>query len=561
MKKKALNYRIFAAKTILALLLVPLMVFVQGQFFVSHAEPSGEVKTARARWGNLYYFAKEGWQPAMQQPIDVSYSGTGTVPADLNEFPSSFNSTFTYYTEMFGEGYDLFYVKWDNTGCKEGNVTLSFNQKGMSRYLKFTPFEDDPSILPDALKNQLDGTNQGTCISQKVVGDDVTLEFSVPADKVAYILYIASSIDMITYETTISDGSVTYANGTVRWGDFNKNEGKWIPGNNQKCSVTYSGPGVPIADLDRNVIEDDWAKTVNILCNYYDGNTDLLYIIWNNKGNSEGRVDLFVNCSVFGAYESITPCLDRGDSLPGAADYPDFFSYVPDFSDGHIAACVSQSITDTTAKLEFDVPKDCVCYSIYKVSKSIANTPVEPADPSDNPGKDSSDNPGKDPSGEGNTAGYGNGKADPGNNDSQDYGKNSYIKDAFEALDNISDRMVISIDGGENALTRDFFEKLSKLDCIVEYSVVVEGNEYIVIIDSKNIKWLKDDDYYGVAWLASNYPVKGKNAAVTKGEYIIKDGDTLNKIAADLNTTADDLANKNGIKNKNFIRAGAKLKY
>ncbi len=562
MNKRGLNYKSFMAKALLAFLLIPILIFAQGQFFVSHAEPA--VRTAKARWSNLQYSSSMGWQPGMQQSVNVSYSGTGTVPADLNDEPSSMDSTITYYKDLFGEGYDLLYVKWDNTGCEAGNATLKFSGEEIKRYRKIEPFTGNQSIIPEWLKNLLDGTNQGTCINQTINGNDITLEFSVPADKVSYILYVASTVDMITYDTTDSVDTVDTAevNGRIRWGDFTfADTNKWTSGNNHPIDATYSGSGQPIADLKLPGHESDWDKTINLLYGYFNEESDLFYITWDNRGNSAGTASLTFSQSQIGSYVSYVPFTGRGNLLPQDADFESNHSVL---AVGPYATCVSQSITDSTVNLVFDVPADCVCYAVYMASRpgpiAVDEGTVSYAVDDDEDTGNSGDNTPKVIT------------------DSSVSGKNSYLGDAFNALDNIpevktedkksdntvlgSDKKVVQIEGGNNALTTDFFTKLSKLDCVVEYSVIVNDNEYTVIIDSNNIKWLHDEDYYGPEWLISNYPIKGKDGNVlTKGEYLIKDGDTLNKIARELNTTADDLAKKNGIKDKNFIRAGAKLKY
>ena len=535
--RKGLKIKSIIAKTLLAFLLIPILIFAQGQFFVSHAEPA--VKTALARWSNLQYFSTEGWQPGMQQSVNVSYSGTGTVPADLNDDPSSMNSSITYYKDLFGEGYDLLYVKWDNTGCEAGNTTLKFSGEEIKRYRKIEPFTGNQSIIPEWLKNLLDGTNQGTCINQTINGYDIALEFSVPADKVSYILYVASTVDMITYDITDSvdtaDTSDTSVNGSIRWGTFVDYENKWVSGMNQIIDATYSGSGKPIADLNLPNDKDDWAKTINIVTQYFNSESDLLYITWDNRGNSAGTANLSFSQKGVGRYESIVPFTGRGNYLPQPTDFELYYAYKPDFANGQFATCVSQSITDSTVNLVFDVPADCICYSVYMASRpgpiavdegtiSYAIDDDEDDGNTVNPDDTSKGDSDVDEEGVVNA---------PKSDDSSDLGKNSYLEDAFDALDNIptvntedkksgedtkagnnvlnSDKQVVQIEGGNKALTTDFFNKLSKTDCIVEYTVIVNDKEYTVIIDSKNIKWLENEDYYGPEWLVSNYPIKGEN--------------------------------------------------
>ena len=99
-------------------------------------------------------------------------------------------------------------------------------------------------------------------------------------------------------------------------------------------------------------------------------------------------------------------------------------------------------------------------------------------------------------------------------------------------------------------------------DITLIYTVTYEGVEYTITIPAgkaiadPNIPW------YGPLWLLANYG--GENVPdiiAGSGRYTVVAGDTLSGIAAKFNTSVEYLAQKNGIKDTNYIIVGQVIVY
>ena len=116
---------------------------------------------------------------------------------------------------------------------------------------------------------------------------------------------------------------------------------------------------------------------------------------------------------------------------------------------------------------------------------------------------------------------------------------------------------------GDFALSYDIMLYLVEHpDITLIYTVTYEGIEYTITIPGgkaiadPNIPW------YGPLWLLANYG--GDNVPEVlagSGKYTVVTGDTLSGIAAKFNTTVEYLAQKNGIKDPNYIIVGQVIVY
>ena len=116
---------------------------------------------------------------------------------------------------------------------------------------------------------------------------------------------------------------------------------------------------------------------------------------------------------------------------------------------------------------------------------------------------------------------------------------------------------------GDFALSYDIMEYLKEhTDITLVYHVTYEGVTYTVTIPAggaiadSNISW------YGPLWLLANYG--GDNVPEVlagSGKYTVVAGDTLSGIAAKFNTSVEYLAQKNGIKDPNYIIVGQVIVY
>jgi uncharacterized repeat protein (TIGR02543 family) len=116
---------------------------------------------------------------------------------------------------------------------------------------------------------------------------------------------------------------------------------------------------------------------------------------------------------------------------------------------------------------------------------------------------------------------------------------------------------------GDFALSYDIMLYLVEHpDITLIYTVTYEGVDYTITIPGgkaiadSNIPW------YGPLWLLANYG--GDNVPEVlagSGRYTVVAGDTLSGIAAKFNTTVEYLAQKNGIKDPNYIIVGQVIVY
>ena len=116
---------------------------------------------------------------------------------------------------------------------------------------------------------------------------------------------------------------------------------------------------------------------------------------------------------------------------------------------------------------------------------------------------------------------------------------------------------------GDFALSYDIMLYLVEHpDITLIYTVTYEGVEYTITIPGgkaiadPNIPW------YGPLWLLANYG--GDNVPEVlagSGKYTVVEGDTLSGIAAKFNTSVEYLAQKNGIKDPNYIIVGQVIVY
>ena len=116
---------------------------------------------------------------------------------------------------------------------------------------------------------------------------------------------------------------------------------------------------------------------------------------------------------------------------------------------------------------------------------------------------------------------------------------------------------------GDFALSYDIMLYLVEHpDITLIYTVTYEGVDYTITIPGgkaiadPNIPW------YGPLWLLANYGGdKVPEVLAGSGKYTVVAGDTLSGIAAKFNTSVEYLAQKNGIKDPNYIIVGQVIVY
>lgn len=137
-------------------------------------------------------------------------------------------------------------------------------------------------------------------------------------------------------------------------------------------------------------------------------------------------------------------------------------------------------------------------------------------------------------------------------------------------VDSIMSTISIAANGGNNnyaEISGDFalpYEVMKYLqdnpNVMLLYDLTYQGVEYHLCIPGSQVKADPSIPYYGPAWILQNY-FGVSDVPGADGGYTVKTGDTLTRIAAQFNTTVEDLAKKNGIRNFDYIYVGQKIKY
>ena len=116
---------------------------------------------------------------------------------------------------------------------------------------------------------------------------------------------------------------------------------------------------------------------------------------------------------------------------------------------------------------------------------------------------------------------------------------------------------------GDFALPYEIMQYLVEhTDITFIYTVTYEGQEYTITIPAGKAIADPNIGWYGPLWLLANYG--GENVPdiiAGSGRYTVVEGDTLSGIAAKFNTTVEELAKKNGIKNPDYIIVGQVIVY
>ena len=116
---------------------------------------------------------------------------------------------------------------------------------------------------------------------------------------------------------------------------------------------------------------------------------------------------------------------------------------------------------------------------------------------------------------------------------------------------------------GDFALSYDIMQYLVEHpDITFVYHVTYEGVEYTITIPGGSAIADPNIGWYGPLWLLANYG--GENVPdiiAGRGRYTVVEGDTLSGIAEKFNTTVEELAKKNGIKNPDYIIVGQVIVY
>jgi uncharacterized repeat protein (TIGR02543 family) len=116
---------------------------------------------------------------------------------------------------------------------------------------------------------------------------------------------------------------------------------------------------------------------------------------------------------------------------------------------------------------------------------------------------------------------------------------------------------------GDFALPYEIMQYLVEhTDITFIYTVTYEGVEYTITIPGGKAIADPNIGWYGPLWLLANYG--GENVPdiiAGSGKYIVVAGDTLSGIAEKFNTTVEELAKKNGIKNPDYIIVGQVIVY
>ena len=116
---------------------------------------------------------------------------------------------------------------------------------------------------------------------------------------------------------------------------------------------------------------------------------------------------------------------------------------------------------------------------------------------------------------------------------------------------------------GDFALSYDIMEYLKEhTDITLVYSVTYEGVTYTVTIPAGRAIADANINWYGPLWLLANYGGDNVPEIIAgSGKYTVVAGDTLSAIAEKFGTTVDYLAQKNGIKNPDYIIVGQVIVY
>jgi len=116
---------------------------------------------------------------------------------------------------------------------------------------------------------------------------------------------------------------------------------------------------------------------------------------------------------------------------------------------------------------------------------------------------------------------------------------------------------------GDFALSYDIMQYLVEhTDITFIYTVTYEGVDYTITIPGGSAIADSNIPWYGPLWLLANYG--GENVPdiiAGSGRYTVVEGDTLSGIATKLNTSVEYLAQKNGIKDPNYIIVGQVIVY
>ena len=116
---------------------------------------------------------------------------------------------------------------------------------------------------------------------------------------------------------------------------------------------------------------------------------------------------------------------------------------------------------------------------------------------------------------------------------------------------------------GDFALPYEIMQYLVEhTDITFIYTVTYEGVEYTITIPGGKAIADPNIGWYGPLWLLANYGGdKVPEIQAGSGKYTVVEGDTLSGIAEKFNTTVEELAKKNGIKNPDYIIVGQVIVY
>ncbi len=116
---------------------------------------------------------------------------------------------------------------------------------------------------------------------------------------------------------------------------------------------------------------------------------------------------------------------------------------------------------------------------------------------------------------------------------------------------------------GDFALPYEIMQYLVEhTDITFIYTVTYEGVEYTITIPGGKAIADPNIGWYGPLWLLANYGGENVPAIIAgSGRYTVVAGDTLSGIAEKFNTTVEELAKKNGIKNPDYIIVGQVIVY
>lgn len=144
-------------------------------------------------------------------------------------------------------------------------------------------------------------------------------------------------------------------------------------------------------------------------------------------------------------------------------------------------------------------------------------------------------------------------------------GNPSYLDKLYLLLDETvksGGKQVIRWNEG-TSLPYDVMKTLeSNPDITLIFSYTYEDVDYEVTLSGKNVKAYEDILWYGPLYLELYYGSQGRMQTTTSGgEYSVKKGDTLFKIARELGTSVKQLVTMNNLSNPNYIIVGQILFY